>query len=220
MEHCFLALPADVPLFAPLFEYFEALSVTGGGGSTSKIYTCSRSGVLETLRIRLAQVCVSTACAALHRTDARHRQLEDFDDLQTVLSGQAASLTHRYGEFFLADLIDSQDADNKALVAEVAGRVVGLLCASRKFDLHALQGSFDSSPFGFFMRDDGAASLSRMAARLTMPARRGAECVHGDAVLHGGAGRGAVRRVPSRTSVRVCACAHAILTPATPPGDV
>ena len=46
-------------------------------------------------------------------------QVEDYDDLVAVLSSQAETLNQRHGEFFIADLISSQNESNYTLVADV-----------------------------------------------------------------------------------------------------
>ena len=74
----------------------------------SKLYVSSRSRYIPDLLVRDALV-------------------EDYDDLVEVFETQSKSLKEQYGEFFLAELIESQDEQNKALVGQVDGRAVGLM---------------------------------------------------------------------------------------------
>lgn len=76
-----------------------------------------------------------------------YSQVEDFDDLSRVLSGQAAALAERYGDFFLAHLIEHQDESTKSFVAEVGGKAVGLLSATTSLDFASLQSCFDLNPY-------------------------------------------------------------------------
>ena len=48
-------------------------------------------------------------------------------------------LSARYGEFFIAQLIESQDEGNKALVAEVEGCAIALISLSSEIDVDTLQ---------------------------------------------------------------------------------
>lgn len=64
------------------------------------MFLCFRSVFVPTLSIRIAKV-------------------EDHDDLAPVFNQQAAILSQIYGDFFLSELIQSQNEDNIALVADV-----------------------------------------------------------------------------------------------------
>lgn len=48
-----------------------------------------------------------------------HR-VEDHDDLMPIFNRQNDVLTSMYGDFFLAELIEAQDEENKCLVADVS----------------------------------------------------------------------------------------------------
>lgn len=63
-------------------------------------YACPRNFFISPLRVRRAHI-------------------EDHDDLVPIFNQQSEVLTAIYGEFFLAELIESQSATNHALVAEV-----------------------------------------------------------------------------------------------------
>mmetsp|Transcript_30453 Transcript_30453/g.49252 ORF Transcript_30453/g.49252 Transcript_30453/m.49252 type:complete len:1212 (+) Transcript_30453:94-3729(+) len=78
----------------------------------------------------------------------RAARVEDHDDLVPIFNEQSELLTERYGEFFLAQLIENQDANNRALVAEVNGRAVGLLALSTEVDIQMLQKNFELEAFG------------------------------------------------------------------------
>merc|ERR1719362_1417733 len=55
--------------------------------------------------------------------------------------------TEIYGEYFIAELIEAQNEENKALVAEVDGRAVGLLCLTSDVDINVLAQCFELDPY-------------------------------------------------------------------------
>jgi hypothetical protein len=71
------------------------------------VLNCERSKNLPKLNIRLAKV-------------------EDHDDLIPIFNRQSQLPAEVRGKFFLANLIENQDQNNKTLVGEV--RVIGLVC--------------------------------------------------------------------------------------------
>lgn len=73
----------------------------------------------------------------------RLARIEDHDDLVPIFDSQTEVLTKTYGEFFLADLISSQNENDKCLVADVNGRAVGLMSLTDDVDIKTLQNEFD-----------------------------------------------------------------------------
>ena len=139
-------LPRDVKLFAPLRDTFDALQPLAASEEEEaavRAYACPRGLYLPDLLIREARV-------------------EDHDDLVPVFNAQSEVLTERYGEFFIAELIEAQDEANRALVAEVDGHAVGLLSLSREIDIALLQQCFDLS---------ACAAAAAAAAAAASPAR-------------------------------------------------
>lgn len=47
-------------------------------------------------------------------------RLEDHDDIRALWTHHSETLKETYSEYFLADLIESQDEDNQAAVGEVS----------------------------------------------------------------------------------------------------
>lgn len=90
-------LPSDVRLFSPLRETFEPLECLEPDKTDFRVFACPRGLYLPNLLIRDARV-------------------EDHDDLVPVFNAQSDVLTERYGEFFIAELIESQDASNKCVL--------------------------------------------------------------------------------------------------------
>jgi len=81
----------------------------------------------------------------------RPARVEDHDDLMPVFNAQVPE-AKELGEFFVAQLIQSQDHHNRALVAEAQGRAVGLLCITKDVDLSALHRSFDLETYDFLTK--------------------------------------------------------------------
>jgi hypothetical protein len=54
----------------------------------------------------------------------RRARVEDHDDLVAVFNAQSDVTTNVYGEYFLAELVEAQNDENRAMVAEVDGRAV------------------------------------------------------------------------------------------------
>lgn len=83
-------------------------------------------------------------CAKLHTRPAR---VEDHDDLAPIFNRQSDVLTSTYGDFFLAELIESQDETNKCVVADVKGTAVGFMSVCATVDIDLLRSCFDLKPF-------------------------------------------------------------------------
>ena len=81
----------------------------------------------------------------------RPARVEDHDDLVPVFNAQVPE-AKELGSFFVAQLIQSQDHNNRALVAEAQGRAVGLLCITKDVDLAALHQSFDLETYDFLIK--------------------------------------------------------------------
>ena len=87
-------LPSDVRLFPPLRDTFEPLQCLLPDATDMRVFACPRGLYLPNLLIREARV-------------------EDHDDLVPVFNSQSEVLTERYGEFFIAELIETQDPSNR-----------------------------------------------------------------------------------------------------------
>ena len=138
-------LPKEVLAFPELESSFEEIEMpappTAEGSTESsefdepsalysqRLFVSSREQFIPTLNVRSALV-------------------EDYDDLIDVFESQSTSLKDQYGEFFLAELIESQNDNNQALVASVDGRAVGLMNLTTEIDLTVLQNCFELGPYG------------------------------------------------------------------------
>ena len=131
----------------------------GGAKGGEQVLLCERELVLPTLAVRRAVV-------------------EDHDDLAPVMAAQAAPLREAYGDFFLAELIEAQDAASPALVGEADGRVVGLMGLSAEVDAEALGTCFNLRPFGHFER---GARRRRLKPTPRPPSRAATDAADGEA---------------------------------------
>lgn len=113
--------------FNPLSDYFEevncrnrdVLKQVRGVHYNSKVYFSSRLLVLPFVEIRVAKQ-------------------EDHDDLAAVFNSQSETVTDIYGDYFLAELIAAQDDTNKALVAQVKDKAIGLMGLTSDLDVKLL----------------------------------------------------------------------------------
>ena len=126
LEGILALIPTDVEVFAPVSYMFESLPLTDDEYFGPKAFACPRSFFIPPLNIRAARI-------------------EDHDDLVPIFDEQSEVLTTIYGEFFLAELIESQNEHNHSLVAEVNERAVGLMNVTDEIDIRLLQKCFDLS---------------------------------------------------------------------------
>ncbi|KAG9396292.1 hypothetical protein J8273_2023 [Carpediemonas membranifera] len=99
----------------------------------------------------------------LPRLTVRPALEEDFDDLLPIFDEQAAVLTSRYGEFFLADIIRSTTPGDYSFVGELASetaiQAAGFVSMSKLAILNDIRESFDTTGFEG-MNADNAYSLN------------------------------------------------------------
>lgn len=108
------------PLDVPVYSEWATY------GST--VFACRRLDIVTPLFIRMARV-------------------EDHDNLVAVFNAQSEVITDLYGDYFIAELIEAQNDENKALVAEVDGRAVGLMCLTSDVDINVLSQCFQLDPY-------------------------------------------------------------------------
>merc|ERR1719162_1461264 len=125
----------DMGIILPIFEeQFGGLQPVGEANPVewappgSSVLTCRRLDIITPLFIRMARV-------------------EDHDNLVAMFNAQSEVITDIYGEYFIAELIEAQNEENKALVAEVDGRAVGLMCLTSDVDINVLSQCFQLDPY-------------------------------------------------------------------------
>ncbi|CAD7933670.1 unnamed protein product [Amoebophrya sp. A120] len=95
-----------------------------------KVLTTEKKKYIQPLKIRMAKG-------------------EDHDSLVAVFNQQSEVVTEVYGDFFLAELMEAQNEENKAIVAESdeTGRAVGLCCLTCDVDANVLAQCFELLPY-------------------------------------------------------------------------
>ena len=90
-----------------------------------------------------SRVCFSSRVLMLPFIEVRRAKQEDHDDLADVFNNQSETVTEAYGEYFLAELIAAQSSSNKALVAQVKDKAVGLMGLTDEVDTKLLHQCFE-----------------------------------------------------------------------------
>ena len=86
--------------------------------------------------------------------EVRPAKQEDHDDLADVFNSQSETVTEAYGEYFIAELIASQNDKNKALVAQVKDKAVGLISLTQEVDVKLLHKCFELDSFDNLLKAD------------------------------------------------------------------
>ncbi|KPI85980.1 hypothetical protein ABL78_4942 [Leptomonas seymouri] len=108
VEHVFLSLGGSFPCL----DAIPRLSKLANAVSSTSLFYLPRAAVLPPLKMR-------------------HGRMEDYDDAVTLLvAGGPGIITALPSEFYLEELLQEQDAQNKVLIAEdsITHEVVGLAC--------------------------------------------------------------------------------------------
>lgn len=82
---------------------------------------------------------------------------EDHDDLAEIFNKQSEVLTSQFGEFFIADLIATQNltrrmnrggkSEGKAIVGQVRDKAIGIMSISTEIDYNLLNQYFQLDTF-------------------------------------------------------------------------
>ncbi|KAL8273686.1 hypothetical protein Esti_002398 [Eimeria stiedai] len=118
--------PARSPLTLPGYAVLSNLS-------DLQVGHCRRQVLLPPLQARLAK-------------------MEDHDDLLAVFDGQTMLHSSVYGDYFIAELIGSQNEENRCIVSEVDGRARGFAAFTTQVDLALLANCFDLSAYDFLIK--------------------------------------------------------------------
>lgn len=150
--------------FDPLALYFEEVELKNeavlkdvrGIAPNSRIFFSSRVLMLPFIEIRRAQQ-------------------EDHDDLADVFNNQSETVTEAYGEYFLAELIAAQSDHNKALVAQVKDKAVGLMGLSDEVNTSLLHECFELDHYDNLLKPDFMDAIKRRREYLEWEAKVSAE---------------------------------------------
>jgi hypothetical protein len=139
----FVPLPAREEHPMEMKELFRDLSTAAFGDEgidslpnskgPARLLCCEREYVISSLGVRPA--CV-----------------EDHDDLVPIFDQQSQVLSKTYGDFFLAELIESQNDDNHALVGMAQGRAAGMMSVSTDVEVGLLQRCFALEQYDYLVK--------------------------------------------------------------------
>jgi hypothetical protein len=95
---------------------------------------------------------------------------EDHDDLAEIFNKQSDVLTSQFGEFFIADLIATQNltrrmtkgmtSEGKAIVGQIGDKAIGLMSISTEIDYRLLNQYFELGTYDNLIKTDLAAAIS------------------------------------------------------------
>jgi hypothetical protein len=96
--------------------------------------------------------------------EIRMAREEDHDDLAEIFNKQSDVLTSQFGEFFIADLIATQNltrrmtkgstSEGKAIVGQVGEKAIGLMSISTEIDYKLLNQYFELSTYDNLIKSD------------------------------------------------------------------
>ena len=95
---------------------------------------------------------------------------EDHDDLAQIFNKQSDVLTSQFGQFFIADLIATQNltrrmnkgssSEGKAIVGQVGVKAIGLMSISTEIDYRLLNQYFELGTYDSLIKPDLAAAIN------------------------------------------------------------
>ena len=107
--------------------------------------------------------------------EVRSAKQEDHDDLADVFNNQSETVTEAYGEYFLAELIAAQNEDNKALVAQVKDKAVGLMGLTNETDTSLLHQCFELDQYDNLLKPEFMDAMRKRREYLVWKAEVDAE---------------------------------------------
>jgi len=107
--------------------------------------------------------------------EVRTARQEDHDDLADVFNSQSDTVTEAYGEYFIAELIAAQNENNKALVAQVKDKAVGLMGLTREVDVNLLHQCFELDAYDNLMKPEFMTAVRNRRAAVLEERRKEAE---------------------------------------------
>lgn len=101
-----------------------------------------------------SEVYFSSRVHVVPYIEIRQAKQEDHDDLADVFNSQSETVTEAYGEYFIAELIASQNETNQALVAQVKDKAVGLMGLTKEVDLKLLHKCFELDTYDNLLKPE------------------------------------------------------------------
>jgi len=182
---------------------FLLSGTTNLGSALLENFTRIKNGVKE------ERLFVCQRHAHVPQLHIREARPEDNDDLAPLFTQQNKVLCETYGDYFLAELIEAQDDNHKALVAEVGGLAIGFMCVSTEVDVDLLNKCFELKPYTFLHKvkknEDVADDETSIASDSVAEEEAGVEEVDEDLTREETLDietSSVDRKVPSQTSVK------------------
>lgn len=135
----------------------EILKGLIGINARSKLFYTPKSHVVEDMEIRMARE-------------------EDHDDLAEIFNKQSDVLTSQFGEFFIADLIATQNltrrmtrgsvSEGKAIVGQVGDKAIGLMSISTEIDYKLLNQYFELGTYDNLLKSELTAAINARYEKL------------------------------------------------------
>jgi len=122
-----------------------------------------------------SKVLFSSRVLVLPFIEIRQARQEDHDDLADVFNSQSETVTEAYGEYFLAELIAAQNDSNKALVAQVRDKAVGLMGLTSEVDVKLLHQCFELDSFDNLLKPEFMNAVRARREAILEERRRNAE---------------------------------------------
>lgn len=130
VHFCLLIVPQDMYPDATLSDYFRPLKLKEDA-TVPEDYA-----IFATYRYEHSPVLY-----------VRKARVEDNDDVTPLFNSMSETLKDKYGDYYVAELIEAQDEHMHCLVAEVGGFAVGLMSISDNVDLDFLNQNYDLGIF-------------------------------------------------------------------------
>ena len=103
----------------------------------------------------------SPRAITLENLKIRMSKQEDHDDLTQVFYAQSEITSNTFGEYFVAELIASQDEKIKVVVAQAREKAVGLIAITNEVNLKVLHQHFDLSSHDFLLKPDYMGAIKK-----------------------------------------------------------
>lgn len=104
--------------------------------------------------------------------EIRKAKQEDHDDLADVFNSQSETVTEAYGEYFIAELIASQNENNQSIVAQVKDKAVGLMGLTKEVDLKLLHKCFELDTYDNLLKPDYMDAIRARRAHMVEKQKR------------------------------------------------
>ena len=148
LHHIFLSSHSDTQLGPILSAHFsEVPRPSDGGDGETQVWVTYRYQHFPTLHVRCALVEDADDLMPIFQQCSAHQVHKQYGMCHVYKNASFVMFMHFVGEYFLAELIESQDSNHKTIVAEVEGQAVGFMSVSCDVDVDFLNDCYQLEPF-------------------------------------------------------------------------